>query len=402
MATPPTSDLSGRNFVLRFPVTLLLGVQYGPLAVLPAIFNANPYLPFIVSVVLLGLLASASTEWLLRIVRPPKAKPGPLRAHSQSYIWIITIAGAVATIGSTWFGASTYSTQLGLTSASPLAAALTPFRQWLLFGCAFALMSWRANGISRLTLLILLAFAGAAELVDVLWIAIVAPLMQFALSIGAGLVLVGFFRPRWLLLGLALAMLTWPTLYSVRNVTRIDVAGSQFGPVSGPDPQMRLREDLRLQEAAAYGQLDIPQPNAMDILRFGLIPRVLDPTRGQLPGGTELSAALGSSRLSSNTFTTLGTLWSLNGGFIAVALYAALVAILFSLICRRLTPARLTMGMLCVYNFVWIESTYPDNVAAFLQGLVSLAVALVVVELLRRISKPSGATLATRTSPTID
>jgi len=208
--------------------------------------------------------------------------------------------------------------------------------------------------------------------------------MEFALGIGAALVLVGFVRLRWLWVGLAVALLVWPLLFGVRNAIRQDITAAALGNAYGPDALSRAREDLLLERAAIVGDaIYVLEPSAADVLRFGLIPRALDPGRGELSTGKALNVAMGGTSSSSTTFTTLGTIWSLNGGFVGVMIYSGFVAAAFSLVYRHVTPIRLAIVVLLVYHVIWIESTYPDNIAAVLQGLVSLTAAWALMALLR-------------------
>jgi hypothetical protein len=361
---------------VRYPVTLLLGLQYVALAVFPAIINSNRYLPFIVSIVGVALVTSLLVESLLRnrgtrrATSPARAVryPGPLAC------WTVTIIGAFALLADTALGGGIYSTQVRVTAASPLTTLLTPLLPWLIFGCGFALASWRAGVMSRRATLLLVVIALAVELTASFRIAKLAGLMNFGFALGAGLILVGFFRARWLWVGLAVAVFIWPTLYTLRNETRqaVIAAGVPYANAS-----TRLREDVLLQQAAVYGQsLQVDEPGPIDIVRFGLIPRFLDPGRGTLSTAIDLSVALGGANDSAGTFTVLGTVWSLNGGYAAVLIYVGSAAAAFALLYRRITPMRLGFAMLFVSTVLWIEATYPDNVAGLLQGFVSLLVAM--------------------------
>jgi len=358
---------------------------------LPAILNDNSYLPFIVSIVAAALLTAVLSEWLFRVAWP--SHPGPQATHYPGLmpVAIVTGTGAVALLAATWLGAGTYATQVGATNASPLTTLLTPLQPWLTVGSGFALASWYAGTLSRRAVIVLIAVALAAQLISALSIARLAPVMNFGLCLGAALVMVGFIRPRWILIGFAAALLVWPVLYAARDAARTEVLG--LAAQSSLDPSSRLREDLLLQQAAVFGDATrLPQPSAMDILRFGLIPRALDPNRGSLPGGTTLSLALGSTSTSSSTFTLLGTIWSLDGGYLGVIIYVGSVCLAFSLVSRRLTPVRLALAMLLVSQLLWIEATYPDNLAAVLQGLVGLAFAWVTVVVVSTAGKGDKAT----------
>jgi len=360
---------------LRYPVTLLFALQYVGLAVVPAVINNNPYLPFVLSIAAVGLLAAFLAEWIVGAAAGHLVDAQATRYPGMASVWVVTLIGGLALLGAVLLGAGTYATLVGLTTASPLTTLLTPLAPWLIIGCGFALASWRAGVLSRRSVIFLITVALASQVVSGLWVAKLAAVMSVALSVAAGMALAGFFRPRWLLVGFGVAIILWPTLYEARNAARGQIVASSVSQPSTLDASSRLREDLLLQQAALFGPLKLPQPSAIDIVRFGLIPRALDPGRGSLPGGTTLSVAVGSTSQSSSTFTVLGTLWSLNGGFPGVILYVGCVALAICIIARRLTPTRLALAMLLVNNLIWIEVTYPDNVAAALQGLISLAIA---------------------------
>jgi hypothetical protein len=368
----------------------LLAVQYVGLALVPALLFANPDTPFIASIILIALTTALIVEWLLTAPRWKRvgiASTGDdVRA---SAVWGITLIGAIAALASTLLGARTYASQLGITAAAPIATLLTPFVPWLVFGCAFALAYWRLGRVSLRQMVAVIGLALVIQLLAVIMLGSSGPLMQLALALGWGFVAVGFFRARWLWVGLAVAALAWMVLFQIQITTRQQIAGSTFGPTSAVDALTRLREDLLLQRAATFGQsLSVEQPGPLVILRFGLIPRALDQDRGALPSGTGLNVALGSSSYSATTFTTLGTIWSLNGGYLGVVVWVGLVSLAFTLFCRRITAARLAFGMLLSYDLVWIESTYPDNLAGLLQGLISLSVALTVLWVTRFRHRP--------------
>jgi hypothetical protein len=239
--------------------------------------------------------------------------------------------------------------------------------------------------MSRRATLLLVTLVSALQLISAFMIGKLAALMQFEFALAAGLVLVGFLRARWLIVGLAVAVLTWPVLYTVRNETRQAAVGSD---VRFADASSRLREDILMQRVATLGQFQIDEPGPLDIVRFGLVPRFLDSGRGNLSTPDTLSAALGESPYSADTFTILGTLWSLNGGYVAVVIYAGAIATVFALLYRRVTPMRMAFGMLVIANCLWIEATYPDNIAGLAQGCLSLLVAMGLAVLLGRRAPP--------------
>jgi hypothetical protein len=372
---------------MRYPVTLLMGLEYVGLALIPAVLNQDYFLPFIASIVVAGLLVTFLVETVFLIGRHEDSPVRPVRYIKPGVCWTVMLIGSLAHLAATYLGAGTYTTQVGLTVASPLVTLLTPLLPWAIFGCGFALASWRVGMMSRRNLILLLVVAVLFTLAAVVHGGIYAPVMTFGLTLAAGLTLAGFLRSRWLVVGLVIAVLVWPILYSARSNTRqlADTAGLGVASVGA---QSRFREDLLLQQAALYGQLNVPQPAVVDILRYGLIPRFLDTGRAEVTSAYDLNVAIGGVNTSAQTFTVWGNLYSLNGGYVGVIMYTLLVAIAFSLVARRLTPMRMGLAMLMVSTLLWVESQYPVNVTGLLQGVVSLVVAMLLARVLNRPGTP--------------
>jgi hypothetical protein len=370
---------------IRYPVTLLLALQYIALVVFPAVVNGNPYFWGIAPIVAVGLGASFVVETVVLTLGSTSAVQNrPIHYPRPLAAWTVMLIGAVALFGDISLGGGLYSTTVGISPASPLSSLATPFLPWLLIGCGFGLSSWSAGVMSRRNTLLLLTVALSLDLIAGIIIGKLAAVMDFGFALGAGLVLVRFLNARWLWVGLAVAVLSWPTLYALRNESRqaAYTAAGIANAVPYADASTRLREDVLMQRAVIIGEQQLPEPNALDILRFGLIPRFLDPGRGTISTPTELSVFLGEGSGSADTFTLLGTLWSFNGGYAGVVLYVGACAAAFALIFRRITPMRVSFAMLFVEILLWIEGTYPDDIAGLLQALLSLIVALGLARLL--------------------
>jgi hypothetical protein len=243
--------------------------------------------------------------------------------------------------------------------------------------------AFKAGTVTRRYLWLVLAMVGIATVGYTLVTTITAPLIQFGFTVAMGLLLLGVVRVRTVLLALTLLLLLWPAVYEFRNEQRIEVGGT-LARVEVPEGGAfeRIREDKLLAIAGDVGRITIPQPTPLTLARFGLIPRFLDQNRGELPSGKLLNAALGGTDRSSNTFTLLGGIWSLSGGWWGLTIYVACVSAFITMVCRRLTSIRVAIAMLAISTLLWIEATYPDNVAGLLQNLVSLGVLVFVLKVL--------------------
>ena len=198
-------------------------------------------------------------------------------------------------------------------------------------------------------------------------------------------VALGFIRWRWIVLALFTIPIVLPALYNFKTQER-----SVLTPVAQPGQQLNYGDRLRLDREMA--QVDdfstiptkaVDTPSLPSLLRFGLVPRVFDQSRGTLHTAENLSLAVGGTATSSDSATTFGDAYIL-GGWRGVLLYSGLSALGTGMVIRRRGPwAFALLGLIAQYCLL-IEEPYPDMLAGLLQGLVSWAVAMGFAQLLTR------------------
>jgi hypothetical protein len=378
----PTAPSTG--WFGKFPVTTILALQYGAMALAPAWYFENPNLSFIARVTLLGLMSSFAVEATCALLWPkPPGSLVPFSIVTPTAAKFIVVVGFCSTYISTLLGASTYATQVGAAAASPLAAIATPFSGWAYIGLGFLLYCFAKGEISRNSTLRWVLASALLSFADSIYSAITAGFARFALALAAGGLLVGLFKPRWLILGCLLSVILWPAVHELRNSNRADVvtSGSYGDDVSASS---RLREDILLGEANGFTTSNsLGQPGLLEMTYVGIVPRFLDPLpRPEVATGKLLSVATGSSSSSSVTFTFFGNIWLLGGdGPISLVLVVGSIAGAVSLALRRISPFRLALFMSVVLDPLWIESSYPDFLAGVLQSSVEIAAALLLIRL---------------------
>jgi hypothetical protein len=369
----------------RFPVTILLALMYGMMAVLPALEHHTQPERLIVKLCCLAVAATFVMEFLFALL-PTYRSEGARRFNvSVEGSALVLITGFVAQ-ALTVFTSSDYAAVATGTTGSGLATAVSPVQSWLTVGVVLFLWHWRHGHVTRRVGIGVLAVGLAMQLALLQQSGRSAPLAAFALTVLFVAVVVRAVRLRWVVAVVVIGVFAWPTLYGYRNTVRSEQV-QPTGRVILPASQ-RLREDLNMGQLIWFNHLPVEygQPSVATELRYGLVPRVLDSGRPALQTPAELSVALGSTATSSSTLTTLGEAYASNL-WLGVAFYLVPVALLMQLALRRRSPWGLLVAAALVTNAIWIESDYPDFVAATLQALVSLAgvwVAMRVVAVGRR------------------
>ena len=366
-------------WIRRFPVTSLLALQYIALAVWPAWLHHDDAAGFITWIVGTGVIATFLGELIAKIeIRRTPAKGRTFRVTPRAAT-TITVVGFVALYGSALLGARTFATQLGSTAVNPLARLATPFIPWALVGSGLILCCWVSGTLSRGATLIRLGYATVAYLGYALLIHITAPFAEFVLALTLGALITRLIRIRWLAVGILAALAIWPVVYNLRNASRENLV--RIGPYGQTiTASQRLREDLLLQPASEYpAPMGIPATTLLQAVHYGVIPSVLDPfPRPDLRTAKELSIATGGSSTNSLTFTLLGNIRAV-GGTGTLVLAMGFVGFVVARLARRTTPMRLITVMACAQSVMWIESIYPDNIAAVLQTVVSGFLALLLI-----------------------
>lgn len=360
-----------RLWLERYPVTLLLCLQYGPLVIYPAWRNHTNPEGAIIGISLLAILSALIVEVLLS----PAGLHGRRSSNlSIGFVRCVMAVGWLASGAQALTGQGSYQSQINAASQTKLASLFTPFQNWPLFAAFLVLWLFRQERLSRRSTYCYLGLTIALEFGLTLYEAIFSPLMSTLLALIFGAILVRLIRLRWVVLIVIAAPLVWSPLYNLRNDVRLSVGGNvtEIGLHQAPS---RLRLDLEFGQIAEFPHIPIAigHDSAFTLIRYGLLPRALDPSRPPLRTGSDLSVALGSSSTSSDTLTTVGDIYVEYGWHYVMFVFAGIAAIVAWTIRRRGPWSMCILGLL-VSQALWIESTWPNIVPAVLQGTVSLGV----------------------------
>ena len=360
-----------------FPVTILLALQYGALVAIPTVLYRTAPEALILEICGLGVGVAFVIEALLGPI------PGRLSTATPSGFvtwnaakWIMIVGWIASWIG-VLLGQGTYASQIGTTSQSHLTAIFTPFYFWPLIGVAMSLWLRRESSISDRRAWIVIGINVVLELALSVDKAIVAPLFSFLLAIAFLAVITRMIRLRLIVVGLIVVTFAWPVLYNFRNERRISL-GENVVAAQLQNAGQRLRLDLemaQMEDVLGY-TTNIGQPTFRTLIETGLIPRFLDPSRASVNTGSGFSVATGGASTSSDTATTFGLAY-IEQRWAGVIAFSVSVAIFTAIAVRRRGAWALAMIGLVVQQAIWIEAAYPDFVAAMLQAIISLLVAVV-------------------------
>jgi hypothetical protein len=378
------AKLRVKGHVLQvFPASLFVVAPYFGFIIPIAIIESNPQLSFLLGLLGLALLGTLAAELLLLPLRLRRGSSLPTTAPRDTALKVMTIAvivvAALARIAFIASGGGSLLSQLTGEQRSTFTSIASLFAAWNLFavGLLFA-SAMRGIFSKRIAWLgtLLLAFI---ELWGALQTTVTAPLVQFVSAVLLFALVLGFVRLRTLVIALLVVLLAWPTLYTLRNALRAEAGASVDRSVSAWD---RLRFDEQL---TAVAQFNVPvnagQPDAFQVIRYGIVPRVLDPGRPSVSSARLINQLLGGSATSSFNFLSIGTLYFFYGPLGIVVFYFIAAVALCLMISRavRAGPIGLCMVALAVsYLFGW-QLTFPDTVMGYLQALVSFLPILVLL-----------------------
>lgn len=392
-ATERANDIGGRprlrgRVVELFPASLFVLAPYVGLILPIAITQGNPSTGFIVGLLGLALLGTIVAETLLLPRRLNAATSLTASAPSNAALRRVTAAvvtiSIVARLAYIGTGGGSLQTQLTgqegsvITSLSALFAAWNLFAAGLLFACA------KRGALRTGTMWAGIALLAAVELWGALSTTVTAPLVQFVSAVLLVALVLKLVRLRTLIIALVVVLVAWPTVYGLRNALRVEMGASVDSSVSAFD-RLRFDEQLtaveRFEVPVHAGQIDVLQG-----LRYGVVPRVLDPGRPALSSARVINQILGGSTTSSFNFLSIGTLYFFYGPVGIVVFYFA-AAILFCLVVSRAVragPIALCMMTVTASHLFGWGATFPDTVIGYLQALVSFLPILFVLAILRR------------------
>ena len=364
----------------KFLVTGIFVIEYGLQVVMPAVIHDTEPLSTILEICAAGIAAAFVVEFLLSPIGKSSARGIQVTPRSAMAVLIV---GWFATLAGSLFGGIAYVNQITSAPASKVAAIFTPFEVWTLFGTAlfFALArdglvtTRRALGLATISFLLEcgINYRGGT----------------FGVAIGFGTLIVflavitGVVRLRWIVPLLAVFLLVAQPLSNLRNEVRASL--SQVAEVQNQSWTQRVREDLLMAQVSDFTQIptNFGYPSVGTLLRFGLLPRVLDRGRGNLNTGENFSVAVGGSSTNSNTATTFGDAY-IEHKWPGVIFFGAAAAFVVGIITRRRGPWALALLAVIFESTLMIESTFPDMLAIILQTMLSMALAIVFSAILMR------------------
>ncbi|MEG3633608.1 hypothetical protein [Micromonospora palythoicola] len=371
-------ELIGR--LLRcYPVTAFVLVPYAIFILPMAAFHENPQTGFIVSLVGLAVLGSASVETVgLLFGRPaPRWREGISRScvrypHIYPVARLVAITSVLANLLGAYLGRGTITAQVaGDLPSTPLAALTTLFTGWGAIGFALLVASHLSGRLSKAKLYGWLAVLVAAQVLVVALTAVTAPLFALVFFVAGAGALCGIFRMRNLAACAVVLFLAWPATFEYRNALREERGIAVDSHISAAD---RLRVDSQLTVVADIEvPVDLGQPGPADYLRYGLVPRLLDPDRPAISTGQQINQFLGGGPTSAYTFLLLGNIWFFNGAIGVVVVHAFWAAVAAVLLRWRGVPGpgRLILFCLVLSGPLLWSNTYPDSSIGFLQHVTS-------------------------------
>jgi hypothetical protein len=299
-------------------------------------------------------------------------------------MWIVRV-GLLAAIGSALVGGVAYANQATRAKPSHFAAIFTPLTSWLMVGTVLVMAQAAQGAVSRARAWRVILSGFTLELILSLKAAILGAAVSYFFVVTFLAVVLGFIRWRWVIVALFAIPIVLPALYNLKTQER-----STISPVAQPSQHLNYGDRLRLDREMAQIEdfptipaRNISTPSLPTLLLFGLVPRVFDESRGTLNTGENLSVAVGGSPTSSDTATAFGNAYIL-GGWSGLILYSGLCALVAGMVVRRQGPWAFALLSVIAQTCLLVEAPYPDMLAGLLQGCVSWAVALVIVQLISR------------------
>jgi hypothetical protein len=371
-----------RRITEKFPVTILFGLQYGALVAFPALTHDTEPLALIITICAVGVGAAFLVE-ALRAPLGRRAAP-PIAISPRAAMWIVRV-GLLAAIGSALVGGVAYANQATRAKPSHFAAIFTPLTSWLMVGTVLVMAQAAQGAVSRARAWRVILSGFTLELILSLKAAILGAAVSYFFVVTFLAVVLGFIRWRWVIVALFAIPIVLPALYNLKTQER-----STISPVAQPSQHLNYGDRLRLDREMAQIEdfptipaRNISTPSLPTLLLFGLVPRVFDESRGTLNTGENLSVAVGGSPTSSDTATAFGNAYIL-GGWSGLILYSGLCALVAGMVVRRQGPWAFALLSVIAQTCLLVEAPYPDMLAGLLQGCVSWAVALVIVQLISR------------------
>lgn len=379
----------------RFPTTLTLLAPYVLLILPPAIVFGNPRIWFLIGVALIALAGAIVPELLI----PRRARATPLPTdiveHGRGLVPLAVLAittSSIVGLAAAYSGKGSVAAQIGVAeeSAGFIGTIDSLTRGWMIVGAGLLFAAYIGGHCSRRLLLAALVVPVASTAVAVYFTQITAPLFQLITCLAMLALFLGVIKMRVVIIGMLAILVLWPTVFELRNELREEVGVQVSESVSATD---RLRFDLlfaRAQDLEIPLDIDMPglllHPSPIEMLRYGIVPRFLDPERDLVSTGQVINVALGGVSTSALSFGPVTTAYVLEGP-VYLFFYYFLLSVYLNWIWRRrgrITAARLALLALVFHGPLGWISTFPDTTIGMLQNIVAAVPLLLILSLFRR------------------
>lgn len=367
-------------FLSHYPITLLVIAPYAAFVIPSAVAFRNPHTGILVWLVAVAAVSAGAAETAVRAMnvlggRLPRAWPARLVVQFPRVAVIArltAITSMFADLSAALSGKGTIVTQVtGSVGSSQVANTAGMFEGWKYIAVAVLLGSVTSGYMSIAEFYRWLAALVATQLYLVSLTAITAPSVTFVTFVAATGAVSGVIRVRYIVTAAAALLLAWPTVFALRNEHRVEYGVSVADGATAGD---RLRFDLQMSRMTDYAvPVDVGQPGASEAVRYGFVPRALDPNRPPLSTGMRINRYMGGSGISAYSFTGIGNVYFLNGlaGVIVYYSFWSAVAAFLLRFGRRLGLFRLIMLCLVIVGPLMWLSMYPDSMIGMAQHLVS-------------------------------
>lgn len=387
-----TTTMATPRPVLRFTTTLVVAVPYVLVFLPMAIWNDNPGTDFILRTAGLALLGTFLVEGSVALVAAAERRSGrsPVILDGQTGRWdarrvtvvakTVTVTAMVSNLALVLLGGLTLVAQVNSVVPSGVVTVLSPFLSWSYLALALLVAAGQLGGMTKASTLRWILVLVGSQVAMAFVTSITARAATFTI-IALTLALITRLVPtRWIIATAALGIATWPTVYAIRNDRRTSVGVDVSEDQTAGD---RLRFDEQITRGEQYGPgHDLGQPDLWESLRYGLVPRFLDPERPALSSGNSVNEFMGGSSTSAYTFLPVATTWFFWGAVATVLLYALFALAMVSLRPWRSIGRRPIALVLMTYlvsgPLAWF-ATPPDATAGMIQAIVAASPVLLVL-----------------------
>lgn len=364
----------------RFPVSIILTLQLAVTVAVPALIKETEPIETILGICAVAVAAAFCIELISSPLRVRHTSPKIASLAAARWLLIVgLVAIAVTTIG----GQGSYAVQLGLAELSPLVSIFTPFDIWATFGAVLYMWFYRENLISKRRAWTAVGAVITAHAAAGLYRGIVGQAAAAIIALLIIALLMCLVRLRVLAVLIAALVLIWPTIYDFRDSLRHEVSGASV--VSSDDAVGRLQLDEQMSLVGYFGpgSDQVAVPSASTVIRTGVLPSVIDSDRPPLNTGAMMSVATGGSPMNSRSATFFGNVYIFEG-LVAVGVVAAAIAVIMGMAMRRSRSPWAFMVAGIIYQYLMsFNASYPNGIAALLQGCGALIVAYIFVHFLR-------------------